>query len=198
MLLPYCNEGVVECGVDEAGRGALAGPVVAAAVVWDSSVNDPLVAQIKDSKKLSAAKRRMLSEFIKARAKTWAVSFVDNNVIDDINILQATYVAMHDALHQVVAKCGGIEHIIVDGNRFKPYSSIEHTCIIKGDDKYISIAAASILAKVARDDFMIVSAKEDGMSVYLWDKNMGYGTSAHMNAIGEYGISRYHRRTFIH
>lgn len=197
MLLPFCREGEVECGVDEAGRGALAGPVVAAAVVWDAGVDDPLVNEIKDSKKLSAAKRRVLAEFIKSRAVAWAVAFVDHETIDEINILQSTYRAMHDAIGEVAQKCS-LQHILIDGNRFKPYGDVEHTCVVKGDDTYISIAAASILAKVARDDFMTQCAKEAGMEVYMWEKNMGYGTSAHMTAIKTHGMSTYHRRTFIH
>lgn len=196
MLLPFAKAECIECGVDEVGRGCLAGPVVAAAVIWDPSVDHPCVNDIKDSKKLSAQKRRTLAEFIKEHAKGWAVSFVDNRVIDDINILQATYKAMHECVDSLVEANHSIDHILVDGNRFKPYKDVAHTCVVKGDNTYISIAAASILAKVARDDFMVGAADEEGCDVYGWKQNMGYGTKAHMDAIRAHGFSELHRKTF--
>lgn len=195
MLRSCYREGCCECGIDEAGRGALAGPVVAAAVIWDPTVDHPLVRDIKDSKKLSAKKRSELATFIKQYAVAWATSFVTNETIDECNILQATYQAMHECVHKLI-ESHKIEHIIVDGNRFRVFEGIPHTCVVKGDNSYISIAAASILAKVARDEFMVSISKQPTTEVYKWDKNMGYGTAVHIAAIHEHGLSCHHRRTF--
>lgn len=194
MLEPYFRPDCIECGVDEAGRGALAGPVVAAAVIWDINETHDLVNEIRDSKKLSAQKRKLLSDFIKENAVAWSVGFVDNKVIDEVNILQATYNAMHDCIDQIVVTNGKLDHIIVDGNRFKTHGDVEHTCVVKGDDKYISIAAASILAKVARDEYMSELAKFHPK--FGWDKNMGYGTKQHRDAIKLHGMCPYHRASF--
>jgi ribonuclease HII len=190
MLLPFATEGRIECGVDEAGRGALAGPVVAAAVIWDPNVNHE---GIRDSKKLTPRKREEMEKFIKANALYCSVCFVDNKDIDAYNILNATYKAMHGAL-ELVNDSVPFDHILVDGNRFKPFKAIPHTCVIKGDDKYMSIAAASILAKTARDRYM--QTIECEYPVYQWKKNLGYGTRAHMQAIQTYGPCKYHRMTF--
>jgi ribonuclease HII len=196
MLAPCHTPGRVECGVDEVGRGCLAGPVVAAAVVWRDGVTDERVRDIKDSKKLSAKKRKVVEQFIKDNAVAWSVKFVDNRRIDEVNILQATYQAMHACIDEVCAKVS-IDHLLVDGNRFKPYGGIPHTCVVKGDNAYISIAAASILAKVARDEYMVQLADENpSLQVYKWGNNMGYGTVDHVAAIQAHGMSEYHRRSF--
>lgn len=193
MLQLCCKEGL-ECGVDEVGRGALCGPVVAAAVVWHPEYQETwadFIHDIKDSKLLSPIRRKQLAELIKQHALDWSVSFIDNNVIDEKNILQATYDAMHHAIQQLQVP---LDHILVDGNRFRPFPNIPHTCVVKGDNAYVSIAAASILAKVARDELMLELAKE--YPVYGWDKNMGYGTKAHMEAIANHQPCEYHRMSF--
>lgn len=186
------KDGCIECGVDEVGRGSIAGPVVAAAVIWNPDVK---CEYIKDSKKLSPKKRREMADVIKGNAVAWAVAFVDNHRIDEHNILQATYMAMHDCIQQVSTE-HSVDHILVDGNRFKSYPGIPHTCVVKGDDKYMSIAAASILAKVAHDKYMLELSKRPDLTVYKWDQNMGYGTTAHVQAIQQHGYSEYHRRSF--
>lgn len=189
-MLPYHTPDITECGVDEAGRGALAGPVVAAAVVWPANVTHP---DIKDSKKLSPARRAVMADFIKRHATRYAVAFVDHVDIDAINILQATYKAMHAAIAQV----GPIDHIIVDGNRFKPFdNATRHTCVVAGDNTYLSIAAASILAKVTRDEYMS-SVLHTAHPQYDFAKHKGYGTAAHMAAIATHGPSPVHRHTFL-
>jgi ribonuclease HII len=188
MLLPKYSDFIPEAGVDEAGRGCLAGPVVAAAVIFPHHYENNL---LNDSKKLTAAKREELEIQIKKDALAWAVSEVSHNIIDEINILNSTYLAMHQALDQLVFRPA---FIIIDGNRFKHYGEIPHQCIVKGDGKYLSIAAASILAKTHRDALMKRLAAE--YPNYGWDRNMGYGTLEHRNAIHAHGFSPYHRRTF--
>jgi len=182
------TENLVECGCDEAGRGCLAGPVVAAAVILPANYRNEL---INDSKKLNKSKRDYLRNIIENEAIAWAVAFVDNVEIDRINILNASILAMHKAIDllDVIP-----EHIIVDGNRFKKYKNISHTCIVKGDSKYLSIAAASILAKTHRDEYMENLHLE--FPNYGWDKNMAYATVIHRNAIKEFGLTSYHRKSF--
>lgn len=182
------KKGVIEAGCDEAGRGCLAGPVFAAAVILPDDFSHEL---LNDSKQLTEKSRYMLREEIKDKAVSWAVAQVDNNEIDQINILNASYLAMHRAIDllNIVP-----EHLIIDGNRFKKYKDIPNTCIVKGDAKYYSIAAASILAKTYRDDYMKELHQE--FSAYQWDKNKGYPTKKHREAITDFGITPYHRKTF--
>ena len=188
MLKTFLNKNIVEVGCDEAGRGCLAGPVYAAAVILPKNYKNEF---LDDSKKLSEKKRTELKEIIKNDALAWAVASVDNNEIDKINILNASVKAMHLAIEQLKIRP---EHILVDGNRFKPYQNIPHTCIIKGDGKFMSIAAASILAKTFRDEFMRdIHIKHPE---YQWDNNKGYPTLTHRKAITEFGITKYHRKTF--
>lgn len=177
-----------ETGTDEAGRGCLAGPVTAAAVILPKSFNNPL---LTDSKLLSEQKRISLEPLIKAESISYGLFNVFENTIDEINILNASILAMHGAIDQLLPKPA---HIIVDGNRFKVYNNIPHTCIVKGDSKYMSIAAASVLAKTARDAFMNELHKEFPM--YNWKQNKGYPTKEHRAAIKKYGITKYHRKSF--
>ena len=176
------------CGVDEAGRGPLAGPVFAAAVILPA---DKEIPGLNDSKKLTARQRYALRQDIERDAVAWAVGVVTPQEIDQINILNASILAMHRALDQLQVRP---EAIIVDGNRFKPYRDLPHTTIVKGDGKYLSIAAASILAKTYRDDEMVRLAQE--YPDYDWQHNMGYPTRKHREAIRQHGITPYHRRTF--
>ena len=180
----------VEVGIDEVGRGCLAGPVVAAAVIWPQD-DDIDSSMIKDSKMMSESARVRMSEYIKQHAIEWQVNFVDNTVIDKKNILQATFDAMHNCLDKLSTP---IDMILVDGDKFRKYHDIDHTCVVKGDQTYVSIAAASILAKHARDQYMI----EQSMvySNYNWENNMGYGTKAHNEAIMKHGLTPLHRKTF--
>ncbi len=178
----------LEAGCDEAGRGALAGPVVAAAVIMPNNFENDL---INDSKKLTASKRYKLRKIIEKEAISWAVAFVDNIEIDKINILNAAILAMHKAIDQLNVVP---QHLIIDGNKFHKYKNIPHDCIVKGDAHYLSIAAASILAKTYRDDFMTKIHEEYPM--YAWDKNKAYGTKLHREAINKYGTSPYHRKSF--
>ncbi len=179
----------IEAGVDEAGRGPLAGPVYAAAVILP---DDVIIEGLNDSKKISEKKRYELRKIIEKQAVDYAVASVSNEEIDKINILNATYKAMHLAISKLKTKP---QHLIIDGNRFKPYLDIPFDCIVKGDGKYASIAAASILAKTYRDDFMIKIAKE--YPQYGWETNKGYGTKKHIEAIEKYGITHYHRKSFL-
>lgn len=188
MLLPFYKEGVVEAGCDEAGRGCLAGPVFAAAVVLPSDFKNEM---LNDSKQLTEKKRYQLREVIEREALAWAVEIVDNNEIDKINILNASILAMHRALDQLKVRP---ENIIVDGNRWKPYRDVPATTIVKGDGKYLSIAAASILAKTYRDDFMLRIHEE--FPQYHWDRNKGYPAKVHREAIRQYGTTPYHRMSF--
>lgn len=188
MLKSHYYEGLIEAGCDEAGRGCLAGSVYAAAVILPSDYQNEL---LNDSKKLTAKKRYALREEIERDAIAWAVGIVTPEEIDKINILNASFLAMHRALDQLQVRP---EAIIVDGNRFKPYQDLPSTTIVKGDGKYLSIAAASILAKTYRDDYMLSLAEE--YPQYDWQSNMGYPTKKHRQAILEYGITPYHRKSY--
>lgn len=188
MLKNYYEQGRVEAGCDEAGRGCLAGSVYAAAVILPP---DYLNERLNDSKKLTARQRYALRQDIERDAVAWAVGVVTPQEIDQINILNASILAMHRALDQLQVRP---EAIIVDGNRFKPYRDLPHTTIVKGDGKYLSIAAASILAKTYRDDEMVRLAQE--YPDYDWQHNMGYPTRKHREAIRQHGVTPYHRRTF--
>lgn len=188
MLKNYHEQGRVEAGCDEAGRGCLAGSVYAAAVILPPDYQNE---RLNDSKKLTARQRYALRQDIERDAVAWAVGVVTPQEIDQINILNASILAMHRALDQLQVRP---EAIIVDGNRFKPYRDLPHTTIVKGDGKYLSIAAASILAKTYRDDEMVRLAQE--YPDYDWQHNMGYPTRKHREAIRQHGITPYHRRTF--
>lgn len=188
MLKNYYEQGRVEAGCDEAGRGCLAGSVYAAAVILPPDYQNE---RLNDSKKLTARQRYALRQDIERDEVAWAVGVVTPQEIDQINILNASILAMHRALDQLQVRP---EAIIVDGNRFKPYRDLPHTTIVKGDGKYLSIAAASILAKTYRDDEMIRLAQE--YPDYDWQHNMGYPTRKHREAIRQHGITPYHRRTF--
>lgn len=188
MLLSHYYEGLVEAGCDEAGRGCLAGSVYAAAVILPLDYENEL---LNDSKKLSSKKRYTLRTEIERDAVAWAVGVVTPEEIDKINILNASFLAMHRALDQLKVRP---EAVIVDGNRFKPYQELPFTTIVKGDGKYLSIAAASILAKTYRDDYMQALAKE--YPQYDWQSNMGYPTKKHRKAISEHGVTPYHRKSF--
>ena len=188
MLKNYYEQGRVEAGCDEAGRGCLAGSVYAAAVILPPDYHNE---RLNDSKKLTARQRYALRQDIERDAVAWAVGVVTPQEIDQINILNASILAMHRALDQLQVRP---EAIIVDGNRFKPYRDLPHTTIVKGDGKYLSIAAASILAKTYRDDEMVRLAQE--YPDYDWQHNMGYPTRKHREAIRQHGITLYHRRTF--
>lgn len=179
---------MTEVGCDEAGRGCLAGSVYAAAVIFPEDYEN---AALNDSKQLSARRREQLRDIIIRDATAWAVGIVTPDEIDHINILNASILAMHRALDQLTVRP---EAIIVDGNRFKPYQSLPYTTIVKGDGKYLSIAAASILAKTFRDDYMDELAQE--YPQYDWLSNKGYPTPKHRDAIRQYGITPYHRKTF--
>ena len=188
MLKSHYYEGLIEAGCDEAGRGCLAGSVYAAAVILPPDYQNEL---LNDSKKLTAKKRYALREEIERDAIAWAVGIVTPEEIDKINILNASFLAMHRALDQLKVRP---EAIIVDGNRFKPYQDLPSTTIVKGDGKYLSIAAASILAKTYRDDYMLSLAEE--YPQYDWQSNMGYPTKKHRQAILEHGITPYHRKSY--
>ena len=187
-LKKYFLKNCLEAGTDEAGRGCLAGPVVAAAVILPPNFEHPF---LNDSKQLTEKKRILLRSFIEENAIAFAVAFVSENKIDEINILQASILAMHQSIAKLVIVP---EHIIVDGNKFNPYKNIPHKTIVKGDAKYRSIAAASILAKTYRDDFMCKIAQE--FPAYHWRKNKGYPTKTHRNAIVKFGATKYHRKSF--
>ena len=188
MLKSHYYEGLIEAGCDEAGRGCLAGSVYAAAVILPSVYQNEL---LNDSKKLTAKKRYALREEIERDAIAWAVGIVTPEEIDKINILNASFLAMHRALDQLQVRP---EAVVVDGNRFKPYQDLPSTTIVKGDGKYLSIAAASILAKTYRDDYMLSLAEE--YPQYDWQSNMGYPTKKHRQAILEHGITPYHRKSY--
>jgi ribonuclease HII len=177
-----------ECGCDEAGRGCLAGPVVAAAVILPSDFDCP---QLNDSKQLTEKERDALRSFIEKNALAWAVAEVDNHEIDKINILNASILAMQRAIAKLKIRPG---FIIVDGNRFKPFEDIPHQTVVKGDAKYLSIAAASVLAKTHRDEMITLHHAE--YPHYSWDKNKAYPTEAHRKAIREYGVTPLHRLSF--
>lgn len=202
MLEKYCIEGVIEAGCDEAGRGPLAGSVFAAAVVWDQKLwadnqHQEWLTMLNDSKQLSDQQRRYLRPLIEHFAAAWAVVEVTAEEIDRINILNASIVGMQRALDKLTITP---QHIIVDGNKWKPYipkgeiMEIPARTIVKGDGKYLSIAAASVLAKTYRDEYML--SLHEQFPQYHWDTNMGYPTKAHYEAIKQYGITPYHRKTF--
>lgn len=188
MLASFLHKNKIEVGCDEAGRGCLAGPVVAAAVILPKNYKQPL---LNDSKQLSEKKRILLKTEIKEHAIAYAVGIVNHKEIDKINILNASILAMHRALDQIK---NPFDSILVDGNRFKNYKETEHHCIIKGDSKYLSIAAASILAKTYRDDLMKKLHLEH--PEFQWEQNKGYPTKSHRAAIKKIGVSQYHRKSF--
>lgn len=193
------DETEIQVGIDEAGRGCFAGPVFAAAVIWDKHKQDEMTKQIKDSKKLSKKKRNELRKYIEENAIAYSVQSCDNVAIDDMNILQATYTAMHKCLRNINVEQGiEFDRILVDGDRFKPYVCQVHECIPQGDNHYISIAAASILAKTYHDDWIEQACKNDTSldEKYKWSSNMGYGTKAHREGIIQHGITDLHRKTF--
>ena len=188
MLLPYLKSGVVEAGCDEAGRGCLAGAVYAAAVILPPDFRNEL---LNDSKKLTEKQRYALRPVIEQEAVAWAVGIVTPEEIDRINILNASFLAMHRAIGQLSVTP---QHLLIDGNRFKPYRGIAHTCVVKGDGKYEAIAAASILAKTYRDDYM--NELHEKYPMYDWKSNKGYPTKTHRAAIARYGTTPYHRQSF--
>ena len=187
-LKKYFNSNIIEAGCDEAGRGCLAGPVFAAAVILPKNFSHP---DINDSKKLTEKQRYKLRPIIEEKALAWSVAQVDNAEIDKINILNASFKAMHIAIAKLSVTP---DLLLIDGNRFKAYKNIPHECIIQGDGKYLSIAAASILAKTYRDDYMF--SLHEQFPNYNLNKNKGYGTAAHRNAIKKFGTSSYHRLSF--
>ena len=188
MLLPYLNPDLIEAGCDEAGRGCLAGSVYAAAVIFPKDYHNE---RLNDSKQLSARQRYALREEIIRDATDWALGIVTAEEIDRMNILRASITAMHRAIDSLKVRP---QTLIIDGNRFSKYKDLPHLTIVKGDGKYLSIAAASILAKTFRDDYMTELHKE--YPYYGWDKNAGYPTKIHREGIKQHGISPYHRKTF--
>ena len=188
MLLPFYQEQGWEAGIDEAGRGCYAGPVVAAAVILPRDFHHPL---LNDSKQLSEKIRDELRLIIEKQSLAFCVAFADHRTIDRINILQATYLAMHQAIDGLSAKP---DRLLIDGNRFKPYRGIPHHCFVKGDGRFASIAAASILAKTHRDEYMKKIHEE--YPGYGWIRNKGYGTAEHRAEITRSGLCKYHRKSF--
>lgn len=188
MLSLFYQTDLTEAGVDEAGRGCYAGPVFAAAVILPQGFYHPL---LNDSKQVHAGHRALLREVIEQNALSWAVASVDNEEIDRINILQASYKAMHLAIAQLSVPP---KLLLIDGNRFRPYAQVPHQCIVKGDGKIASIAAASILAKTHRDAYLGQIHLE--FPQYGWDRNKGYGTAVHREAIARYGLCKYHRKSY--
>ena len=188
MLKPFFDKSLLEAGCDEAGRGCLAGPVVAAAVILPDGFQ---CHQLNDSKKLNEKQRESLRIVIENKAVTYAVAAVDNFEIDEINILNASFLAMHRAIANLTSRP---ELLLIDGNRFKPYQNLRYECIIKGDGKFQSIAAASILAKTHRDDLMKKLHTE--FPNYNWKKNKGYPTVQHRDGIRQFGSTKYHRQSF--
>lgn len=187
-LLPYLEKGRLEAGCDEAGRGCLAGPVFAAAVILPPGFRCP---QLNDSKQVSEKTRKKVRLIIEEKAIAWAVASITPQVIDRINILRASIQAMHNALKMLAIRP---DFILVDGNRFYPYETIDHECVIKGDGRFRAIAAASILAKTHRDEYM--EQMHDHFPAYGWVQNKGYPTMMHREAIGQYGLTPEHRRSF--
>ncbi|MFN3666049.1 MAG: ribonuclease HII [Sediminibacterium sp.] len=188
MLLPFYQEKLIEAGCDEAGRGCYAGPVFAAAVILPRDFHHPL---LNDSKQVNARQRDLLRTVIEKEAISWAVASVSSDEIDHINILKASYKAMHLAIDQLSKSP---ELLLIDGNRFIPYKKTPHQCIIKGDGKYSHIAAASILAKTYRDEYML--KLHEIHPEYGWDQNKGYGTATHRKAIEQFGLCVHHRKSF--
>ena len=187
-LLSYFRENQIEAGCDEAGRGCLAGPVFAAAVILPPDFDNDL---LNDSKKLSEKQRYQLRPLIEKEALAWAVAYVTNTEIDEINILNASFLAMNKAVQQLKIVP---EYLLIDGNRFRPQTKIPFSCMVKGDGRFYSIAAASVLAKTYRDDFMLKAHEE--FPNYDWHKNKGYPTKNHRLAIKEFGPTKYHRMSF--
>lgn len=188
MLLPYLYPDTIEVGCDEAGRGCLAGAVYAAAVILPPDFRNEL---LNDSKQLTEKQRYALRDMIEREASAWAIGVVSPEEIDKINILNASFLAMHRAIDGLSIRP---EHLLIDGNRFNPYPGLPHTTVVKGDGKYMAIAAASILAKTYRDDYM--NRLHEEFPVYDWRHNKGYPTPKHRSAIVEYGITPYHRKSF--
>ena len=188
MLKAFHSKGLIEAGCDEAGRGCLAGPVVASAVILPTNFKHIL---LNDSKQLTHKQRELLEPIIKEKAIYWAIGIVSPQEIDEINILNASFLAMHRAIEKLKEK---IDLLLIDGNRFNPYKNIEHLCIVKGDSKYASIAAASVLAKNYRDELMI--DLDSDFPQYDWKNNKGYPTAKHRTAIGQIGISKHHRKSY--
>jgi ribonuclease HII len=188
MLLSYHSQGTIEAGCDEAGRGPLAGPVAAAAVILPPGFKHNL---LNDSKQLTEKQRDLLRPIIEKEAISYGISIIDNHKIDEINILNASFYAMHSSIDRLRIKPGAL---LIDGNRFNPYAGIPHHCIVKGDGKYLSIAAASVLAKTYRDELMVKLHHEFPM--YNWKQNKGYPTKEHRCAIREFGVTDYHRKSF--
>ncbi len=188
MLLPYLYPDTIEAGCDEAGRGCLAGAVYAAAVILPPDFRNEL---LNDSKQLTEKQRYALRDMIEREASAWAIGVVSPEEIDKINILNASFLAMHRAIDGLSIRP---EHLLIDGNRFNPYPGLPHTTVVKGDGKYMAIAAASILAKTYRDDYM--NRLHEEFPVYDWRHNKGYPTPKHRSAIVEYGITPYHRKSF--
>lgn len=188
MLESYYHPKKIEAGLDEAGRGCYAGPVFAAAVILPKDFTHHF---LNDSKKLSEKQRDLLRPIIEKESIAFAVGMVDNKEIDQINILQASFKAMHLSIEKLLKKPA---LLLIDGNRFKPYEKIPHYCIVKGDGKYASIAAASVLAKTYRDEYMLALHKK--FPHYCWNKNKGYGTADHRDAIASFGLCKYHRKSF--
>lgn len=197
----YYGEDVneIQVGIDEAGRGCFAGPVFAAAVIFDPKNNDPEIYMIKDSKKLSHKKREQLREYIENNAIAYSIKSSSAVIIDEINILQGTYRAMHEALKDINNQGINFDRILVDGDNFKPYACQVHNCIPKGDNSYVSIAAASILAKSYHDKWVREACELNPILDlrYKWLSNMGYGTAAHREGIKSHGITEFHRLTFL-
>jgi len=194
----FYDKNKLEVGIDEVARGCLAGHVFTAAVIWPNNLNCELEKEIKDSKKLSKKKRNFLRYYIEENAIDFSVSYKDNNVIDKYNILNATHMAMHSAIDKLNVIP---DLILVDGNSFNPYYNknelLEHLCIIGGDNKYISIACASILAKEYHDEYIHnLLNNDENLKKYDWENNVCYGTKKHIEAIQKYGLSKYHRKTF--
>jgi len=188
MLLPFFQEKLIEAGCDEAGRGCYAGPVFAAAVILPKDFQHPL---LNDSKQVNVRQREVLRSIIEQEALSYAVVAVDHEEIDQINILKASFKAMHLAIDQLSIKPG---LLLIDGNSFIPYQKTPHHCIVKGDGKYSSIAAASILAKIYRDEYMLKIHEQ--YPQYGWNNNKGYGTAEHRSAIEIHGLCEYHRKSF--
>jgi ribonuclease HII len=188
MLLPFYHKNTLEAGCDEAGRGCLAGPVVAAAVILPVGFSNNL---LNDSKKLSEKQRNILRPIIEEQAISFGIGVVSPQEIDKINILNASFLAMHRAVEQLNPTP---EHLLIDGNRFNAYPDIPHTCVVKGDSKYMSIAAASVLAKTFRDEIMQKLHAE--FPNYAWNKNKGYPTTIHREAIKKHGVTIHHRKSF--
>lgn len=195
MLSFWSENDSVVVGVDEAGRGCMLGPVFAGAVIWDPAVP---FQEIKDSKKLSRKKRAEMREYIESNAIAWGVGSADSGEIDDVNILQATYRAMHRALDAVFEKCAAIDRpikrLLIDGDKFRPYKCVSHVCEHSADAKYVNVAAASILAKEHHDEWILNRCTED--DVYDLCNNRGYGTRSHLDALRRHGLSEQHRVSF--